>query len=133
MDSWAAQYALATPSLREKVEQDGGIKPTQPYGEIWLVRCSHVPFPSSPLTFPSFLQGSTHENGPSYIEGKNQSLKDLVQQNPQFYLGEKLLQDGQMSQQYHNNLPYLFKVLSFDKPLPLQCHPEKHLGEQVSR
>ncbi|GAA5849998.1 hypothetical protein JCM8547_000977 [Rhodosporidiobolus lusitaniae] len=112
MNSWAAQYALETPSLKAGVEKDGGIKPKQPYGEIWL--------------------GSTHENGPCYIEtNPSQSLKDLVQSAPEFYLGPKLLQDEQMASQYKNNVPYLFKVLSFDKPLPLQCHPDKKLGEQL--
>ncbi|BGP12822.1 hypothetical protein JCM10213_008083 [Rhodosporidiobolus nylandii] len=111
MDSWAAQYALQTPSLAKGVEKNGGIKEDQPYGEIWL--------------------GSTHQNGPCYIEGKNESLKDLIQKDPQHFLGSKLLQDGQMNSQYPNDLPYLFKVLSFDKPLPLQCHPDKKLGEAL--
>ncbi|BGO96634.1 Mannose-6-phosphate isomerase [Rhodotorula toruloides] len=112
MDSWAAQYALATPSLKAGVEKDGGIKKSQPYGEIWL--------------------GSTHQNGPCQIEGKGgESLKDLIQKDPRFYLGEKLLHNEQMSSQYPNDLPYLFKVLSFDKPLPLQCHPDKTLGGKL--
>ncbi|BGP04779.1 Mannose-6-phosphate isomerase [Rhodotorula toruloides] len=112
MDSWAAQYALATPSLKAGVERDGGIKKSQPYGEIWL--------------------GSTHQNGPCEVEGKEgESLKDLIQKDPRFYLGEKLLNDQQMASQYPNDLPYLFKVLSFDKPLPLQCHPDKTLGGKL--
>ncbi|GAA5922648.1 hypothetical protein JCM1841_006766 [Sporobolomyces salmonicolor] len=110
LDSWAAQYALATPSLKADVEKDGGIKPSQPYGEIWF---------------------GTHENGPAKVEGEEQSLRALVRKDPKFYLGEKLLKDGQMSSQYANDLPYLFKVLSFDKPLPLQCHPDKKLGAKL--
>lgn len=135
LNSWAAQFALATPSLRREIGREGGIKDEQPYGEIWLVHY-RVPalFLSVELTlFFSFSQGSTHENGPSTVEGQERSLRMLIQQDPAFYLGEKLLKDGQMSKQYHENLPYLFKVLSFDKPLPLQCHPDKHLGEQVRR
>ncbi|GAA5864472.1 hypothetical protein JCM3774_005139 [Rhodotorula dairenensis] len=111
LQSWAAQYALATPSLKAQVEKDGGIKDSQPYGEIWL--------------------GSTHENGPCFVEGKNQSLRELIQLDPEYYLGPKLLADEQMSSQYKHNLPYLFKVLSFDKPLPLQCHPDKKLGGKL--
>ncbi|POY71440.1 putative Mannose-6-phosphate isomerase [Rhodotorula taiwanensis] len=110
-ESWAAQYALETPSLKAEVDKNGGIKADQPYGEIWL--------------------GSTHENGPCFVEGKEQSLKELIQTNPEYYLGPKLLADQQMSSQYKNNLPYLFKVLSFDKPLPLQCHPDKKLGGKL--
>ncbi|GAA5890702.1 hypothetical protein JCM5296_004813 [Sporobolomyces johnsonii] len=110
LDSWAAQYALATPSLKADVEKDGGIKPSQPYGEIWF---------------------GTHENGPAKVEGEELSLRELVRKEPKFYLGEKLLKDGQMSSQYENDVPYLFKVLSFDKPLPLQCHPDKKLGAKL--
>ncbi|GAA5832956.1 hypothetical protein JCM11251_000546 [Rhodosporidiobolus azoricus] len=111
MDSWAAQYALETPSLKKSVEKDGGIKKDQPYGEIWL--------------------GSTHQNGPCYVEGQDLSLKDLIKKDPSFYLGSKLQSDKQMTSQYPDDLPFLFKVLSFDKPLPLQCHPDKKLGEQL--
>ncbi|GAA6035127.1 hypothetical protein JCM8097_006378 [Rhodosporidiobolus ruineniae] len=111
LESWAAQYALQTPSLKEGVEKDGGIKADQPYGEIWL--------------------GSTHPNGPCSIEGTGLPLKDFIQRDAKFYLGEKLLKDQQMNTQYPNDLPYLFKVLSFDKPLPLQCHPDKRLGTQL--
>ncbi|GJN91693.1 hypothetical protein Rhopal_004716-T1 [Rhodotorula paludigena] len=111
MQSWAAQYALATPSLKADIEKDGGIKDTQPYGEIWL--------------------GSTHKNGPCSVEGTDQSLADLIARDPSFYLGQKLIGDEQMASQYPHDLPYLFKVLSFDKPLPLQCHPDKGLGARL--
>ena len=111
MDSWAAQYALATPSLKRGIDQDGGIKPNQPYGELWC--------------------GGTHQNGPCYVEGTDEDLKSFIQRDVAFYLGDKLLADQQMSSQYPADLPFLFKILSFDKPLPLQCHPDKSLGKRV--
>jgi len=111
LESLAAQYCLETPGSKQKIEQDGGIKPDQPYGECWF---------------------GTHDNGPAYVEGQGQKkLSELVKDNPEFYLGGKLLKDGQMNSQYENDVPYLFKVLSFDKPLPLQCHPDKKLGEKL--
>jgi len=104
LDSLAAQYCLETPGSKQKIESEGGIKQDQPYGECWF---------------------GTHDNGPAYVEGQGQKkLSELVKENPEFWLGEKLLKDGQMNSQYENDVPYLFKVLSFDKPLPLQCHPE---------
>ncbi|GAA5941148.1 hypothetical protein JCM3775_001318 [Rhodotorula graminis] len=111
MDSWAAQFALATPSLKRGIDQDGGIKPNQPYGELWI--------------------GGTHQNGPSYVEGTDEELKSLIQRDPAYYLGKKLVADDQMSSQYPSDLPFLFKILSFDKPLPLQCHPDKSLGKRL--
>lgn len=104
LESLAARYSLETPGSKAKVDKEGGIKSDQPYGEIWF---------------------GSHENGPAEVEGQGgKKLKDLIKENPEFYLGKKLLNDKQMNSQYENDLPYLFKVLSFDKPLPLQCHPE---------
>jgi mannose-6-phosphate isomerase len=105
LSSLAAQYCLETPGSKAKIEQDGGIKQSQPYGECWF---------------------NTHQDGPAYVEGSNgkQQLRDLVREDPEKWLGKKLLGDQQMKEQYENDVPYLFKVLSFDKPLPLQCHPE---------
>ncbi|GAA5942344.1 uncharacterized protein JCM15063_002977 [Sporobolomyces koalae] len=109
LDSLAARVCLETPSSKAKIDADGGIKPDQPYGECWF---------------------GTHENGPAGVEGSEKRLKDLVRQAPEFYLGQKLLDDDQMAKQYERDVPYLFKILSFDKPLPLQAHPDKKLGEQ---
>ncbi|TNY21072.1 RmlC-like cupin domain-containing protein [Rhodotorula diobovata] len=111
MESWAAQFALATPSLKADVDKDGGIKSSQPYGELWC--------------------GGTHKNGPCYVEGRDETLKGLIQRDAGFYLGKKLLNDEQMASQYPSDLPFLFKILSFDKPLPLQCHPDKGLGKRL--
>ncbi|GAA6007096.1 hypothetical protein JCM11491_001507 [Sporobolomyces phaffii] len=112
LDSLAARYCLETPGSKTRIERDGGIRPDQPYGEAWF---------------------GTHENGPAEVErfGGGKTLGQLVKENPAFYLGAKLLDDAQMSSQYENDVPYLFKVLSFDKPLPLQCHPDKKLGEKL--
>ncbi|GAA5984156.1 hypothetical protein JCM5350_005435 [Sporobolomyces pararoseus] len=111
LSSLAAQYCLETPGAKEKIEKDGGIKPDQPYGECWF---------------------GTHQNGPAYVEGEGKKqLRELVKEDPEKWLGSKLMRDDQMSSQYERDVPYLFKVLSFDKPLPLQCHPDKRLGEKL--
>ncbi|GAA5955182.1 hypothetical protein JCM3765_003237 [Sporobolomyces pararoseus] len=111
LGSLAAQYCLETPGSRDKIDEDGGIRPNQPYGECWF---------------------GTHQNGPAIVEGEERKqLRDLVREDPEKWLGKKLMRDEQMRTQYEKDVPYLFKVLSFDKPLPLQCHPDKKLGQKL--
>jgi mannose-6-phosphate isomerase len=61
-----------------------------------------------------------HPAAPSMCidEEKNRkiSLVDLIKENPDFYLGDE-------TQKVFNNLPFLYKVLSADKPLSIQAHP----------
>lgn len=38
-----------------------------------------------------------------------------------------------MQSMYKNDLPFLFKILSFDKALPLQAHPDPKLGEKLRK
>ncbi|KAH6784634.1 Mannose-6-phosphate isomerase [Perilla frutescens var. hirtella] len=101
-------------------EVDGG----EPYAEFWM---------------------GTHESGPSYVvaaaeatigltvsdvEGKDGgdrkqgdavSLKDWIERNPSV-LGDKVLQ------KWGPSLPFLFKVLSVEKALSIQAHPDKDLA-----
>lgn len=58
----------------------------------------------------SELWMGTHPNGPSVIESTGQLLTDYL--------------NG-------SQLPFLFKVLSIDKPLSIQAHPNKKLAEQL--
>ena len=50
-----------------------------------------------------------------------QKLGDLVASDPEYYLGKKLLSNQDMQDMYKDDLPFLFKILSFDKALPLQA------------
>ncbi|XP_004232352.1 mannose-6-phosphate isomerase 2 [Solanum lycopersicum] len=89
----------------------------QPYAEFWM---------------------GTHDSGPSYIVvergGRIQnghangggirdkcSLKDWIQKNPSV-LGETVLA------KWGTQLPFLFKVLSIEKALSIQAHPDKDLA-----
>lgn len=96
----------------------------EPYAEFWM---------------------GTHESGPSYVvaaaevsvglpdsgvEGKDGcdhkkgdvvSLKDWIERNPTV-LGDKVLQ------KWGPSLPFLFKVLSVEKALSIQAHPDKDLA-----
>ena len=61
-----------------------------------------------------------HTKAPSLVsfEGQRQSLIELIRKNPHDILGRDI------SERYHNKLPYLFKVLAAAKPLSIQAHPD---------
>ena len=60
-----------------------------------------------------------HPKAPSRVRhnGRWVSLMELIAENPAGILGKKVAED------YHNQLPYLFKVLAAAKPLSIQAHP----------
>ncbi|PHU27201.1 Mannose-6-phosphate isomerase 2 [Capsicum chinense] len=94
----------------------GNIDENQPYAEFWM---------------------GTHESGPSYVvEGGGRTengyadgegvrdrctLKEWIEKNPSV-LGETVLT------KWGTQLPFLFKVLSVEKALSIQAHPDKDLA-----
>lgn len=77
---------------------------TAPYAELWM---------------------GTHPNGPSMLTGQDApSLADHIAKNPSM-LGE----DSRKA--FGDNLPFLFKVLSVNKALSIQAHPDKKHAEQL--
>ena len=66
----------------------------------------------------------THPKLPSKDLNTGRSLLDLVQDN-------QALMSQEISAKYENKLPFLFKVLSIEKPLSIQAHPNKKLAEQL--
>ncbi|KAI0635738.1 mannose-6-phosphate isomerase [Trametes polyzona] len=70
----------------------------------------------------------THPNGPAHLfDDPSISLLSLISSDPTFYLGEALVRKWPST----THIPYLFKVLSIKKALPLQAHPDKGLAEQL--
>ncbi|RDD47718.1 Mannose-6-phosphate isomerase [Trichoplax sp. H2] len=76
-----------------------------PYSELWM---------------------GTHIKGPSHVtyqnaEGEtiNKLLSDWIRDHPVFAMGKKV------ADEYQNQLPFLFKVLSVQKALSIQAHPTK--------
>jgi mannose-6-phosphate isomerase len=67
-----------------------------------------------------------HQNGPSRSVHSGTDLNTLIKSSPETFLGARVLQKFKDAQ-----LPFLFKVLSFDKALPLQSHPDKALGQKL--
>ena len=77
---------------------------TAPYAELWM---------------------GTHPNGPSVIKGQG-SLADYIGKNPSL-LGEN------SRKVFGDTLPFLFKVLSVNKALSIQAHPDKKHAEELHR
>lgn len=79
------------------------IEEEKPYAELWM---------------------GTHPKLPSKDHETGRSLLDLVQDN-------KALLGHEISDKYSSKLPFLFKVLSINKALSIQAHPNKKLAEQL--
>ncbi|KAK4247865.1 mannose-6-phosphate isomerase [Corynascus novoguineensis] len=81
------------------------IQDDRPYAELWM---------------------GTHPSNPSKDLTTGRTLLDLVQDN-------KALLASSVAARYDNKVPFLFKVLSIDKALSIQAHPNKKLAEQLHR
>lgn len=66
----------------------------------------------------------THPSNPSKDLETQRTLLDLVQDN-------QALMSRKISEKYEKKLPFLFKVLSINKALSIQAHPNKKLAEQL--
>ncbi|KAM0933060.1 putative mannose-6-phosphate isomerase [Dioscorea sansibarensis] len=84
------------------------IDPEKPYAEFWI---------------------GTHPSGPSSLLSLGSSdsqpvlLKSWILESPGAVLGDKV------SEKWHGDLPFLFKVLSVAKALSIQAHPDKELAK----
>ena len=66
----------------------------------------------------------THPSLPSKDLATGRSLLDLLQDN-------KALMSLEIAERYNDKLPFLFKVLSINKALSIQAHPNKKLAEKL--
>ncbi|CCC13431.1 hypothetical protein SMAC4_06928 [Sordaria macrospora] len=79
------------------------IEDEKPYAELWM---------------------GTHPSNPSKDKHTGRTLLDLVQDN-------QALLSSAIAERYENKLPFLFKVLSIQKALSIQAHPNKKLAEKL--
>ena len=68
----------------------------------------------------------THPSGPSTLHGSDVTLESVLKANP--HLLTQYFYD-----EYHGHLPFLFKVLSINKALSIQAHPDKELAKKLYR
>lgn len=73
-----------------------------PYAELWM---------------------GTHSNGPSFLKDENKSLDDYLKEN-NHTLGSTVIE------KFGTQLPFLFKILSVNKALSIQVHPNKVLKKK---
>jgi len=66
----------------------------------------------------------THPSLPSKDLETKRSLLEMVQDN-------QALMSKTISERYGGRLPFLFKVLSINKALSIQAHPNKKLAEHL--
>jgi len=66
----------------------------------------------------------THPSLPSKDVETQRTLLDMVQDN-------QALLSTDISERFGGKLPFLFKVLSVQKALSIQAHPNKKLAEQL--
>lgn len=88
-------------------KQDFKIDESKPYAEMWMG------------TYPVL---------PSYIASTGEDLQDVLDRFPKELIGEETL-----NKFGHSKLPYLPKVLSISKALPLQLHPNKEVSARLHK
>jgi len=82
---------------------DFKIESDKPYAELWM---------------------GTHPSNPSKDVTTGRTLLDLVEDN-------QALLSQSVAARYGKKLPFLFKVLSINKALSIQAHPNKKLAEKL--
>lgn len=82
------------------------IQEDKPYAELWM---------------------GTHHKVPSYNHDTKQSLRDLIAADPIGMLGQDIVEKFQSTKE----LPFLFKILSIEKVLSIQAHPDKELAKKL--
>ncbi|SCU94636.1 LAME_0F08328g1_1 [Lachancea meyersii CBS 8951] len=82
------------------------IEESKPYAELWM---------------------GTHHKVPSLNHDSKKSLRDLIAAEPAEMLGQENVDKFGSKQE----LPFLFKVLSIEKVLSIQAHPDKALAGRL--
>jgi mannose-6-phosphate isomerase len=83
------------------------IDESKPYAELWM---------------------GTHPSVPSIAEDlEGKTLREIVSNAPETYLHQSIIDKFGSTEE----LPFLFKVLSIEKVLSIQAHPDKKLGAQL--
>ncbi|KAJ4270521.1 hypothetical protein NW762_002208 [Fusarium torreyae] len=103
-NSLSARLCEKTPGWDGDGKQNFKIDEDKPYAEMWMG------------TYPVL---------PSYVASTGEDLQDVLNRYPKELLGEKVT-----TKFGHSKLPYLPKVLSIAKALPLQVHPNKEFSSK---
>ncbi|KAF2866091.1 RmlC-like cupin domain-containing protein [Massariosphaeria phaeospora] len=104
---WGKQgsNSLAATLCAKTPNTDFKIEEDKPYAEMWM---------------------GTYPELPSYVLETGEDLQDVLDKYPNELIGQDVI-----SKFNHTKLPYLPKVLSIAKALPLQLHPNKQMAAQL--
>ena len=91
--------------LANNSRSDFEIHSESPYAELWM---------------------GTHPNGPSKLMKSNETLEKHIKDQPEI-LGENC------RKLFGDNLPFLFKILSVNKALSIQAHPNIELAIELHK
>ncbi|KAG2340864.1 RmlC-like cupin [Suillus weaverae] len=69
----------------------------------------------------------THPNAPTRVHSTGQLLSEHLAAHPEL-VGESVIKRFGLE---NGQIPFLFKVMSFDKALPVQIHLDRHTAERV--
>ncbi|KAJ5079033.1 mannose-6-phosphate isomerase [Anaeramoeba ignava] len=84
--------------------------------------------------FAEFWMGD-HPNGPSKIMDSNSKeieFEEWIEKNKE-KTGEEILEFNESRNNPKNQLPFLFKVLSINKTLSIQAHPDRELAQKLHK
>ncbi|KAF2768056.1 mannose-6-phosphate isomerase [Teratosphaeria nubilosa] len=102
---WGKQGSNSVAARLCPNDQEFKIDENKPYAEMWMG------------TYPVL---------PSYVADSGEDLQDLLDKHPKELVGQETIDKFG-----HSKLPYLPKVLSIAKALPLQLHPNKSIAAQL--
>lgn len=77
--------------------------------------------------FLAELWFGTHKSGIATVKDLNLNLKELLENRTEGILGSRV------AKEFGANLPFLFKVLSIEKPLSIQAHPTIALAKGLHK
>ncbi|THY75690.1 mannose-6-phosphate isomerase [Aureobasidium pullulans] len=107
-DSISARLCEKTPGWDgEKADKEFKIDDSKAYAEMWMG------------TYPVL---------PSYVKSNMEDLQKVIDKNAEQLIGKNVIDKFG-----HTNLPFLPKVLSIAKALPLQLHPNKELAAKLHK
>ncbi|KAM7204709.1 mannose-6-phosphate isomerase [Naviculisporaceae sp. PSN 640] len=101
--------------LCAKFDKQFSAKNDEPYSELWFG------------DYPDY---------PARVLSTRELLSDVLDKNKEVLLGKKVIEEELLysdGKQKGQHLPYLPKILSIDKALPLQIHPDKYLAEKLHK
>ncbi|KAM7193120.1 mannose-6-phosphate isomerase [Rhypophila sp. PSN 637] len=99
--------------LCAKSDKEFSPEDDKPYSELWFG------------DYPDF---------PARVLSTRELLSDVLDKNKETLLGKRVIEEELLysgGKQTGQHLPYLPKILSIAKALPLQIHPDKYLAEKL--